>query len=80
MAHEIFLVLKSILRIHPRYQVAISVDANLSIILLLRTAQTDCKAPEETRKHQAESQGQMTSLSNSREAVSMGTHKSICDT
>lgn len=80
MAHEIFLVLKCILLIHPSYQVAISVDANLSIILLLRTAQTDCKAPEETRKHQTESQGQMTSLSNSREAVSTGTHKSIYNT
>lgn len=51
MAHEIFLVLKSILHIHPSYQVPISVDANLNIILLLRTTKVACKAPEETGKH-----------------------------
>lgn len=80
MAHEIFLVLKGMLHIHPSYQVPVSVAANSSTILVLRIAQAACKAPEETRKHQTESQGQMTSLSDSREAVRMGTHKSICDT
>lgn len=50
MTCETFLVLKSILPIHPSHQVPVWVDANL--ILILRTAQVACKAPEETRKNQ----------------------------